>query len=462
MSDLYLKARVLLLDEKTKETIGECEIVSNSKEIFYTNPRPLPKAVGNMPAGTIFDKASLANILDDLLYDKTCPWIGRLTSSNGDISNISGNTEIIKAKGTQVDDFTITTTVYFGSYDIVGVCLYVYSKTKDYSYSMAVERPSSEISDIPVSIDVPGFDSDTDIWIEICAGNDRFIGPKINYRFVSPIYVGWIKPDTINENGELDKETAEHNFQELIDHDFKTLDKRFVDKSNQRAFIVPNINYNTRECLNPCILVPQTWGKVKKIIDTNGNNITDAFASIGGLDINVHSIYIEHYIAYVCRNTFTDDNDLIRGVSYIWDETEQDINMQNIVGTGSPLIAGYSMQYGIPVDDRFNCKTYGDLLAMRFPYPGLQTYVEDINTTFRFEKGHWTPVSTKFHVIESLDELTEELGGWDDLAINAMDGKIWKKRYNNQWERYGDIKAEDGKVTFNLVKEDNANGSTNS
>ena len=105
---------------------------------------------------------------------------------------------------------------------------------------------------------------------------------------------------------------------------------------------------------------------------------------------------------------------------------------------------GFSVQYNAPLDERFYRKTYGDLLAMKYPYPGLQTYVEDINTTFRFEKGHWTPVSTKTHIIESMSELTEELGGWDDVAINAYDGKLWKKRYNNQWERYGDIKFEDG------------------
>lgn len=462
MSDLYLKARVLLLDEKTQETIGECEIVSDSKEIFYNNPNPLPRAVGNMPAGTVFDKASLANILDDILYDKACPWLGRLTSSNGDISNTAGDIEIIKAYGTQINDFTMTTTVYFGTYDEVTVNLYVYTEDDNYTSTVSVKRPSSSIGDIPVSFDVPGFNKNADIWVEVVAGNDKFVGPRINYRFVSPIYVGWITSDILNEEGNLDKETAEHYFQELIDHNFNTLDKRFVDKSNQAAFIMPNINYDTREYLLPCILVPQTWGEVKKITDTNGSNITNTFAYKTGLDINTHEIYIEHYTAYVCRHEFANDSNIIRGITYIWDDNVQDINMANIYGRGIPMITGFSAQYNMPMDDRFSCKTYGDLLSMKHPYPGLQTYVEDINTTFRFERGHWTPVSTKFHVIESLEELTEEFGGWDDLAINAMDGKIWKKRYNNQWERYGDIKAEDGKVTFELNKEDNTDGSTDS
>lgn len=454
MSEVYLKARVLLLDENTGKSIGECEIVSNSKEIFYSNSNPLPKAVGNMPAGTTFDKASLSDILDDLLYDKTSPYISRLISSNGDINNIDKDINIIRPMGSQVDDFTISMNINFGSYDKATVKLCIYTDGMEKSESKLIQKVSDSDISSPVSFDIVGFNKDASILFEVTSGNDRYISPEIKYKFVSPIWVGWIKPDTLNEIGELDKTTAEDNFQELIDHNFKTLNKRFVDKSDQEAYIVPGINYDTREHLNPCILVPQTWGEVKRISDINGNNITNSFAHIVGLDINNDGNNIEHYIAYVCRHSFDDDSKIVKGITYEWNESIQDTNMANIAGNGIPTITGFSVQSPVPLDDRFYRKTYGELLSMLYPYPGLQTYVEDINTTFRFERGHWTPVSTKTHVVESIDELTEDLGGWDDLAINAMDGKIWKKRYNNQWERYGDIKAEDGKVTFELNKED--------
>lgn len=462
MSEIYLKARVLLLDVRTGETIGECEIVSDSKEIFYNNKKPLMKAIGEYPAGTTFDKESLATILDNILYTKYNPSVDTIRSSNGDIYDIEDDIEIIKPKGSQVDDFTLSGVVKFGSYDNITVNLYEYSDNTDKVVVGSIELEKfQDIDYATISFEVSSFDTDTDLWIEIDTGNEVIIGKKISYKFISPIWIGWITPDTINNIGELDKSVTEDYFQELIDHDFKTLEKRFVTKSNQSQFVDNYITYDTRENLNPCIIVPQTWGELKKIVDTNGVNITNLFAHKIGLDINTHGIYIEHYIAYVCRHTFADDNKLAKGITYIWDGIDQDINMANIAGNGIPILTGFSVQYAAPIDDRFYCKTYGDLLTMKYPYPGLQTYVEDINTTFRFERGHWVPFNNKLHVIESLDELTEDLGGWDDLAINAMDSKIWKKRYNNQWERYGDIKAEDGNVTLNLAKEENTDVSSN-
>lgn len=465
MSETRLTARVLLLDEKTGQTIGEVEIITDSQEIFYTNEKPMLKKVGNLQPGTTFDKYSLARILDDILYETNPPVSGDVIMSNGDTSTITDDITIIKPIGSQVDEFTINATVYFGSYEKITATLYISSPDGSHTADTKVlTQSSASMISTSVTFTVPAFQKDASIRLDV-SSDDGLIsqGPTIHYHFVSPIFVGWITPDCINDKGEITKSVAEHYLQEAIDHEVITLNKQYVDIQNVQAYVVPGINYDTREQLNPCILIPQTWGELKRIDDMNGNNIANSYAHYVGIDINTHDTYIEHYIAYISRQTFNDDDPLIGSITYVVEEDEQYVNIDNVYGNNIPLQCGFTLQYGMPLDERFYRKTYGDLLTMIHPYPGLLTFVEDINTTFRYEKGHWTPVCTKTHVVESIDELTEDLGGWDDLAIVATAGgenigSVWKKRYNNQWERYGDIKAEDGNVFFqllNLSKEGN-------
>lgn len=441
MSDIKLKARVVLTDDEGRH-LGECEIISDSEEIFYNNATPMPNTVGDLPEGTTFNKYSVSRILDALLYKKSSPSVGESIFSNADIT---GDRYIItKPIGEVIDPFTISFPVYYGSYDILNIHLNVSTEGNTTIKQQEIVRTNKNTMYENVTFEVDSFNKDTDIWVVIYHNDGNEKSNMISYRFVSPVYIGWVKPDIINDKGELDKEIAEDYLQELIDHRPSTIYKSFPNKSNQYGYVTPFVNYSTRQRLNPFILIPQTWGELKRINDINGNNIINSYARYIGLDINTHDEYIEHYIGYVCKQTFDNDCQLIKGITYVTDSTVTDVNTDNFLGNAIPTTVGFSVQYNAPLDERFYRKTYGDLLAMKYPYPGLQTYVEDINTTFRFEKGHWTPVSTKTHIIESMSELTEELGGWDDVAINAYDGKLWKKRYNNQWERYGDIKFEDG------------------
>ena len=441
MSDIKIKARVVLTDDEGRH-LGECEIITDSEEIFYNNATPMPNAVGELPAGTTFDRYSVSRIIDALLYKKGSPSFGEIIFSNAD--SFGDKYTITKPVGEIVDPFTLTATIYFGSYDILNIHLNISTDGTTIVKQQELVRTDKNIICQTITFEVDSFNKDTNIWFEIqhTDGNEK--SNMISYKFVSPVYIGWVRPDIINDKGELDKEIAEDYLQELIYHRPSTIYKSFQNKSNQYGYITPFVNYSTRQQLNPFILIPQTWGELKRITDMNGHNITNSYAKYVGLDINTHGEYIEHYIGYVCRQTFDNDCQLIKGITYVTDESVTDVNLDNFLGNATPTTVGFSVQYGIPLDERNYRKTYGDLLAMKYPYPGLQTYVEDINTTFRFERGHWSPISTKTHIIESMSELTEDLGGWDDIAINAYDGKLWKKRYNNQWERYGDIKSEDG------------------
>lgn len=449
MSQTYMKARVLLLDEKTGKPVGECEIVSDSREIFYSNDTPLPESKGNIPAGTTFDKTSLAHILDDLLYDKVNPsFKGGLSFSNGDANFIDNDILVVKPLGSTVAAFSATISVSFGSHNAIDISLVTFRNGREIKNTVHKTKLSTD--DIPATavFQIPEFYEDTDIYVMVEAGTDRVIGPKVQYKFVSPIWVGWVRPDIVLPYlDEMNKSSATLYMQELIDHESKNLEKRFVYKSNQQPYLVPGLNYNTREQLSPCIMIPQSWGELKKITDTNGNNITNAYAKMVGVDINTHDNYRERYILYVLRYVCANDSEIIRGITYITDNSANDILSDNIAGNGIPVIASTDVLNNVPLDSRSWVKTYQELLNMQYPYPGLITYVEEINTTFRFEKGHWAPFNNKTHVVESYEELTEDLGGWDDLAINTMDGLVWKKRYNNQWERYGDI--EKGSIVYN-------------
>lgn len=442
MSDIYRKARVQLLNDSTGEAIGEVEIISDSQEIFYNNDRPTLKQIGNIPAGTTFDKTSVADIIDGLLYEEVDYHAYSYTTSNGDLNNVSEDTTIIKPITSRVGDFTLNAILKFGSKDKIS-CTVEVSRPDGYSWTstITVERSGVEQYKI-VSFNIKGFDSDTAIRVSN--------GPIITYKFVAPTYIGWVTPEVIKEDGELDMIAVANRIQELIDHKFKTLETRYVDKSDQIAMIVPGINYDTRERLNPCILIPEPWGGLTSITDMNGNNIANSYAMCHGIKILTEGNKTVECIAYVSRQTFDDDEDFIRAITYKVDMNQQTVNMGNYEGNATPLTVGYSVMYNIPLDERFHRKTYGDLLKMLYPYPGLQTYVEDINTTFRFEHGHWTPVSTKTHIIEDRDELTSDFGGWDDIAINSTNGEIYKKRYNNVWEMWGTIKVNTDNNTINL------------
>ena len=113
-------------------------------------------------------------------------------------------------------------------------------------------------------------------------------------------------------------------------------------------------------------------------------------------------------------------------------------NTDDFYGSGIPISSSFDIQCEVPVDSRFVVPTYNDLLQLMFTYNGLLTYVEDIDTFFRYTKGTWLPTSTRVWVIEDSSVLTAEMGGWDDVAI-CTNGTIYRKRYNNVWEEWGNI-----------------------
>ena len=83
MSDIKIKARVVLTDDEGRH-LGECEIITDSEEIFYNNATPMPNAVGELPAGTTFDRYSVSRIIDALLYKKGSPSFGEIIFSNAE------------------------------------------------------------------------------------------------------------------------------------------------------------------------------------------------------------------------------------------------------------------------------------------------------------------------------------------------------------------------------------------
>lgn len=445
MDNTYRKARIQLLNGND-QPIGDVEIISNCKEIFYNNNEPLLQRIGKYKEGTTFDKESLSSIIDSLLYTEIYPEITEINFSNND--NIDSNL-IIKPKGSIIEKFNLITKINFGSYKKLNICLDI-SSSDGTIYQQSKSIVFSNNINYTVIFEIPTIYKDCNITILVLdsENNELYKSETITYKFISPVYVGWVNPIIINTKRELDKYLTKKYLQELIDHNSNNIDIRYNDISNQLAYIPDGINFNTKEYLNPFILIPQSWGELKRINDTNGNNIINSYCKLVGVDINTHDSYSEKYIAYVSRQSFYNSFKLIESIEYISVDNHNEVNMDDIQGENSPLLNGYSMQFNTPIDDRFYKKTYRDLLETVYPYPGLMCYVEDINTTFRYEKGVWKPTCIKTHIVENETSLTAELGGWDDVAILATPGgtnigSIWKKRYNNKWERYGDLKFED-------------------
>lgn len=443
MSNGYTKARVDLLDENTGQHIVDVEIISDSKEIFYNNDKPLPKAFGDLEKGTTFDHYPISSIVDNLLYDEVQPKITEYISSNTD--DISGNENVVISKcvGSTVDRFYISIHGEFGSEDKITttICIEALDGSHHKADTYIITRPDPKTDSFDYTFEVDDISKDTDIRIDV--GKNK--GKMISYRFVSPIYVGWVSPKGIFDwQGNLILKETEYRMQSIVDNPNKKTEIRYVQKSNQLAMIVPDINYDTREQLNPFIMIPQSWEKLRAIIDMNGNNITNSYARAIDININHNKMTLEKYIVYISRETFNDDEEFIKAVKYVTDtEAPTNVNMDKYDRFHTPLMVGYSVRHEVPLDERFYRKTYGELLRMKYPYPGLITYVEDINTSFRFENGHWAPFGNKVHIIEDWqNELTESFGGWDDLAIDATTGKIYKKRYNSVWERWGDLKVD--------------------
>lgn len=443
--DPLTKVRIELLDESTGNPINEVDAITSSETILYTNPNPTPADVGSLPRGTTFDNTPLKTILDGVLYSYTKPVIREILVENGDFSgSVIEDKTIVKPKHTIVSSFTYTITIDNGTSDVLSCILKVYKD--DGTVSKQTAQVNSEVGKVyNFTFSVPELTMNSTIEITVSDGTNNVVGPYIRYKFVDPMYVGFADPNLLTEYGELIPDNIDRiisYFEGIIKNPgIGYIDTRYVEISDQNGSSYIAFSGN-REKLNPFILVPTYWGNALAILDANGFNITKSYSLISGVNLNIYEDEVISYILYMYRGSFYIDSSYVSSIKYCFvppsDGTTYP-NLDDFYGQGIPISSSFDVQYEVPIDSRFVVPTYNDLLQTLFPYNGLLVYVEDIDTYFRYAKGTWLPTSTRVWLIEDTSVLTEDMGGWDDVAICTTNSTIYRKRYNNVWETWGTI-----------------------
>lgn len=446
--DPLTKVRIELLDENTGNPITEVDAITSSETILYTNPNPMPAVVGSIEKGTTFNSTPLKTILDGILYAYTKPTISQTLLDNGDVPNsVISDEVIIKERHQTVPSFNYTVTVENGTSTTLSCILKVYKD--DSTVDQQTAQVNSEVGkQYNFTFNVPELTMNSTIEVTVSDGTNNVIGPYIRYKFVDPIYVGFASSDILTDYGELIPDNIDKiitYFEGMIENpDVSYLDVRHVDISDQYG-VSYDVDYDHKQRLHPFILIPTYWGNALAILDPNQLNILKSYSIISGVNLNIYGNEVISYILYVHRGTFDIDMDYISKVKYCFVQPASGPkypNLNETTGKGIPLSASFDVQYEVPIDSRFVVHTYADLLGVKFPYNGLLTYVEDIDTFFRYKKGSWFPTSTRVYVVEDTSVLTSEMGGWDDVAI-CTNGTIYRKRYNNVWEEWGKIGQEE-------------------
>lgn len=441
--DPLTKVRIELLDESTGNPISEVDAITSSETILYTNPSPMPADVGSIPRGTTFDSTPLKNILDGVLYAYTKPTIKEIITDSTDFQgSIIEDYTIVKPKHTTVSSFTYTVTIENGTSDVLSCILKLYKD--DNTVNQQTAQVESEVGKTyNFTFTVPEITMNSTIEVIVSDGTNNVIGPYIRYRFVDPMYVGFANPDILTDYGELIPDNIDNiisYFEGLIENpETGYIDTRYAEKSDQYGSSY-DVLPEDREKLNPFILIPTYWGNALAIMDANGFNITKSYSLISGVNLNIYQDETVSYILYMHRGSFYVDSSYVSTIKYCFIKSDGVTypNTDDFYGNGIPISSSFDIQCEVPVDSRFVVPTYNDLLQLMFTYNGLLTYVEDIDTFFRYTKGSWLPTSTRVWVIEDSSVLTAEMGGWDDVAI-CTNGTIYRKRYNNVWEEWGNI-----------------------
>ena len=449
--DPLTKVRIELLDENTGNPITEVDAITSSETIIYTNPNPMPSDVGSLPRGTSFNETPLKTILDGILYSYTKPTITQISIENTDFPySVIEDQTIVKNRHTTVPSFQYSVTVLNGTATTLSCVLKVY---KD---DATVDQQTAQIAtdvgrSYTFNFTVNDITQDSTIEVTVIDGTNSVVGPYVRYKFVDPVYIGFATPTLLTDYGELideNLETITAYFEGVIpDVNTDFITTRYVEKSDQYA-VSYDVDFDHKKILNPFILVPQYWGNALAILDSNGLNITKSYSLISGVNLNMYEDEVVSYLLYMHRGSFDINSTFISGIKYCFEEPEDGTvypNLSEAVGKGTPISASFDVQYEVAIDSRFVVNNYQDLLGVKFPYNGLLTYVEDIDTFFRYTRGTWLPTSTRVYVIETSETLTEDFGGWDDVAI-CTDGNIYRKRYNNVWELWGTIAGSGGEV----------------
>lgn len=441
--------RVLLLNPDTGEVMGECDILTSAEHVLYTNTKETIGDFRGIPTSTSFSEVPIQNIMDSILYPEIPPQIKTINHSYFQNMTIDEryrptNDHTIHKFfeiGQTIPSSTLTVYVTNGSVQDFSLILNIYADNqpvKTMTKDIHLFRDSKEI----VTFELPLMTESTTITLGFRPegfGGDIHSEVTIRFQAILPVYTGFIDDKIFSEYKVIteDKDMINRCITNAIDS--FNISKYVGDITDIEQF-VDTTGYLPSEKFHPFLLVPREWSD-RVLIEYSNFNIVNNNFSVKQIEYYVGTTAYP-YLLYVMNDVFYSNDPVLYGLKYRFKLSGFEKNLAGVIGktNNSPLLSSFNMNTEHPIDNRFSVKTYEDLLKIQYKYPGLLCYVQDIKTYFKFDED-WKPACNILHLIETGNELTEELGGWDDVAMNVISGEVFKKHYNNKWEKWNTLQG---------------------
>ena len=423
--------RVQFLDSETGEPVSDVDIETTADCVRYINENPLIKSALGFEKGTSVD-TDIEDFVNRILYPYYPPEFVYITNTESN-KIIKEDTLVYEEKGTTINRFNLSVTVLAGSKTLTRCSLVrIQNNFRETVVNKALELLPGEQTTLDFT--VPGFNRDTQYFFEISDNENIVDSIKINYEFILPIYVGFVKDgllDPTNFNSDLTWLTNQTD----------RVEKRLVEiNTPQKAFPVIVAD---RAPLCPFIMVPAKWNSLYRIEDINGMDITKFYRHSNDILIQTHpeNTDYERYKIYVSKQPTDSKAKLryLREITYTFtlDSDWKDLASEN---EQTEVFTGFDILTNGPIDSRFVKESYDQLAYIAKPYEGLVVYIKNIKTYYKYnEYGAWevTNNMTRFYS----GKPTDTMGGKMDISIDMATGNIYQKNNSNVWELKGNMRG---------------------
>lgn len=429
--------RVQFLNVDTGEVVSDVDVITSADCVRYINQNPIIKEGLGFKKGESVD-TDLEKIITDLLYPYVKPEFVNIfnTSILPQFSKIINKDEkVYLEKGTTMEKFNLSVEVAAGSKKLVRCSLIrIQNNLREniQNIQLNIEPGQSKILDFTV----PKFTNDIIYLFEISDNENIIESYKLDFEFILPIYVGYVK------DGLLDPELPEDELNRYMNGIIELEDrvqKRLVEpNTTQKGFFDIVVDKN---CLCPFILVPLKWNSLYKVNDINNMDITKFFMyKHVQIQTSSDNTDYEGYVMYVSKEP-ADSMAKVRYLRNITYTFADDVNWKDAASDGqqSEIVTGFELLTPGPIDSRFVKESYDDLSYIRKPYPGLIVYIKNINTYYKYNvNGIWEVTNTSVRLFNG--KPSDTMGGKMDISIDIATGDIYQKTNSNVWELKGNLK----------------------
>lgn len=431
--------RVQFLNAETGESISDVDVVTSADCVKYINNNPVIKDGLGFKKGDSVD-TDLYKIVNELLYPYYPPEFVEIQNTASlpefDIF-ISEDTTVYKEKGNIMNRFSLAVKVMAGSEPLVRCSLYrIMNNIGEYVDVKILNLSPGETTTIDFNI--PGFSNDVEYYFEISDNQNAVKSIKIEYKFVLPIYVGYVKDGLLDPTLEIDELNGYLN---ALINQTDIVEKRLVEiNSPQKAFFD---TVRSKEQLCPFILVPLKWHSLFRIEDINGMDITKFFKRNNNilLQTSSNNTDYEGYKIYISKQPI-DAKSKTRYLRDITYNFAYDLDWKDLASEGeqTEVITGFDVLTNGPVDIRFVKESYNDLAYITKPYEGLVVYVKNIKTYYKYnEYGAWEVTNNMTRFFSG--KPSDTMGGKLDISIDISTGDIYQKSNSNVWELKGNMRT---------------------